>query len=82
MTAISHAAICDWSGRPHCVAEGEAGYASGYFNAEGGLWAICSVHGVRWFVMRELAVGGIEEDRGAVQQYAEVEGLHRMRRAG
>jgi hypothetical protein len=76
-TAISHEAISDWSGCPHCVAEGKAGYATVYFNANGALWGICDVHLVRWYVTREL-LGTIEEDPGALQQYVEVEGVHRM----
>jgi hypothetical protein len=77
-TEISHEAISDFSGCPDCVAKGEAGYATAYFNAGGKLWAVCNVHRVRWYVTPELTLGGIEEDAAALQQYPEVEGVHRM----
>jgi hypothetical protein len=65
-TAISHEAISDWSGCPDCVAKGEAGYATAYFNADGALWGVCGTHSACWYVTRELAVGSIEQARAAL----------------
>jgi hypothetical protein len=75
-TVLSHKAISDYSGCPRCVAEGKPGYADSYFNAETALWAVCGTHNVRWYVTRELL--GIEEDRAALDQHPEIEGVHRM----
>jgi hypothetical protein len=46
-TALSHAAICDWSCCRTAWPKAKAAYATAYFNAEGALWAICSVHRTR-----------------------------------
>jgi len=73
---IPHTDISDFSGCSRCVADGKAGYAHGYFNADHVLWAVCETHGVRWHVTRVLL--GIDEDPGALQQYAEVDAVYRM----
>jgi hypothetical protein len=79
-TGRADVGICDWSGCERCVSEGKAGYADIYFNADHVLWGVCETHAVRWYVTRELL--GIEEDAGALGQYAEVEGVYRMRAVG
>ena len=47
--------ISDWTVCPHCDAEnmrfgGGKNYADAYLNADGQLWAVCTVHNVRWYL--------------------------------
>lgn len=73
-----HESISDWTHCRRCWEEtcrlhngdiaaatkyGARGYADRYFNGCGTLWAVCSVHNVRWYVTREL--GGFPEERDA-----------------
>lgn len=56
---ISNTDVSDWTECPRCTAEndrlgGGTGYADDYFNHDGGLWAVCRVHAVRWCVTRAL----------------------------
>jgi hypothetical protein len=51
---------------PRCVAEnaevgGGDGRADRHFNYRGGLYGVCDVHQVYWYVTREL--GGVPETR-------------------
>jgi hypothetical protein len=53
---------------PHCVAEkdrlgGGSGHADSYFHYGKDLWAVCSVHQVRWCVTRRLFSSVVPEGR-------------------
>jgi hypothetical protein len=51
----AHRAICDRTRCPECRRRNDVGAADSYFNFGGGLWAVCSVHAVRWYVTREMS---------------------------
>lgn len=59
MSRLTHDSIADFTECPICAATndhlgGGTGHADVYFNHDGGLWAVCAVHRVRWYVTRDL----------------------------
>lgn len=77
--------LSDWTECPLCVAEndrlgGGRGHADRYFSHDGGLWAACDVHRVRWYVTREMM--GMPPASVADMRLTEVECVWRLAHDG
>jgi hypothetical protein len=80
---LSHI-ISDNTQCPHCVEEndrlgGGSGHADSYFNYGNDLWAVCSVHQVRWYVACRLFASVVPEGRpGQVNTLKKVQAVNRI----